>query len=91
MLDAIRTDLHKIGNADFNILSPMFSRPRVVDLSFIVTRAHQKIKALFFRINIDNDDKFCKKIKSIKNEKSTHFHIFLLQCKKIYALKLGYF
>ena len=76
MLDARRTDLHKIGNTDFNILSPMFSRPRVVDLSFIVTRAHQKIKALFFRINIDNDDKFCKKIKSIKNEKYTHFHIF---------------
>ena len=28
-------------------------RPRVVDLSFIVTPAHQKIKTLFCRINFD--------------------------------------
>ena len=28
-------------------------RPHVADLSFIVTRTHQKIKALFCRINFD--------------------------------------
>ena len=38
----------------------MIFRPRVVDLSFIVTRAHQKIKALFCRTNFDYK-KFCKK------------------------------
>ena len=36
-------------------------RPRVVDLLFIVTRAHQKIKALFCRINFDYATNFVKK------------------------------
>ena len=36
-------------------------RPRVLDLSFIVTRAHQKIKALFCRINFDYTTNFVKK------------------------------
>ena len=36
-------------------------RTHVVDLLFIVTRMHQKIKALFFRINFDYYKKFCKK------------------------------
>ena len=36
-------------------------RPRVVDLSFIVARVHQKIKALFCRINFHYYEKFCVK------------------------------
>ena len=57
-------------------------RPRVVDLSFIVTRAHQKIKALFCRINFDYATNFVEKcfvflsillLLSIKKEKkNTH-------------------
>ena len=37
-------------------------RPRVVDLSFIVARAYQKIRALFCRVNFHYYDKFCKKM-----------------------------
>ena len=36
-------------------------RPRVVDLLFIVTSAHQKIKALFCHINFDYATNFVKK------------------------------
>ena len=35
--------------------------PRVVDLSFIVTRAHQQIKALFCRLNFNYATNFVKK------------------------------
>ena len=34
----------------------------VVDLSFIVTRLHQKIKVLFCHINFDYYEEFCKKM-----------------------------
>ena len=34
----------------------------IVDLSFIVTCAHQKIKALFCHIIFDYYNKFCKKM-----------------------------
>ena len=57
-------------------------RPRVVDLLFIVTRVHQKIKALFCHINFDYVTNFVKKcfvflsillLLSIKKEKkNTH-------------------
>ena len=36
-------------------------RPRVADLSFIVTGTHQKIKALFCLINFDYTKSFVKK------------------------------
>ena len=34
-------------------------RPCVLDLSFIVTHVHQKLKALFCHINFDYYEKFC--------------------------------
>ena len=37
-------------------------RPRLVDLLFIVTCAHQKIKALFCCINFDYTTNFVKKM-----------------------------
>ena len=37
-------------------------RPHVVDLSFVVTHTHQKIKALFCCINFECYKKFCRKI-----------------------------
>ena len=36
-------------------------RPRLVDVSFIVTCSHQKIKALFSRINFDYAKNFVEK------------------------------
>ena len=80
----------------------------VVDLSFIVTHTHQKIKDLFHCINFDYYDKCCENMfffLSLFEYKKTKkiytlvyfinfvfiFTFFLLQCKKIYALKLGNF
>ena len=39
-----------------------FVTPHVVALSFIVTRAHQKIIAFFYCINFEYYKKFCKKM-----------------------------
>ena len=44
----------------FNFLCLL--RPHVVDLSFIVICAHQKIKALFCHINFDYATNFVKKM-----------------------------
>ena len=47
----------------FSYLNPLSAivalRPRVVDLSFTVTRAHQKIQALFSRSNFNCCEKLC--------------------------------
>ena len=56
-------------------------RPRVVDVSFIATGAHQKIKASFYRINFDYTTNFIRKfflflyitfLLSIKKERKMH-------------------
>ena len=49
-------------------------RPHVLDLSFIETHKHQKIKGLFCRINFDCYNKFCQKCFS--------FYLFSFKYKK---------
>ena len=57
-------------------------RPHVVDLSFIVTCAHQKIKALFCRINFDYVKNAVKKCFVFV---STFFLLSIKKKRKIYT------
>ena len=56
-------------------------RPHVVDLSFIVTCAHQKIKALFCHINFD----YAKNVKKWFVFLSTFFLLNIKKKRKIYT------
>ena len=55
----------------------MMLRPYVVDFSFIVTHAHQKIKALFCCINFDYITNFVKKCFVFLS-----IFFFYFECKK---------
>ena len=75
-------------------------RSRVLDLSFILTRTHQKIKALFWSINFDYKTKFSFEYKKrniyliiviyFMNFMNFDFifKFFLLERKKIYTRKI---